>query len=78
MLLPVCTCSVCTFDVYFSYMAGIFFRQLALFHNFEWLLETVEHILVTDGQLQLDRENETVKDAEREEEDANDENRIDP
>ena len=26
-------------------------RQLALFHGFGWLLETVEHILVTDGHL---------------------------
>jgi len=26
-------------------------RQLALFHGFGWLLETVEHILVTDGHM---------------------------
>lgn len=33
-----------------------FCRQLALFHRFEWLQETVEHILVTDGQLEAARE----------------------
>lgn len=32
-------------------------RQLALFHSFGWLLETVEHILVTDGLIDLDEEN---------------------
>lgn len=59
-------------------MVGMFFRQLALFHKFEWLLETVEHILVTDGQLQLVRDDEDVKDAEREEEEEmNDDNRND-
>ena len=27
-------------------------RRLALFHRFDWLQETVEHILVTDGQME--------------------------
>lgn len=45
-------------------------RQLALFHNFGWLLETVEHILVADGQMDARRE-------EEEEEEAHDEDQGD-
>lgn len=41
-------------------------RQLALFHNFGWLLETVEHILIADGQMDARRE-------EAEEEEGQDE-----
>lgn len=33
-------------------------RQLALFHGFGWLQETVEYILVADGQLDPPREEE--------------------
>eukprot|EP00752_Nemacystus_decipiens_P002463 g2319.t1 len=39
-------------------------RQLALFHNFGWLLETVEHILVADGQMDARREEEEEEEEE--------------
>lgn len=44
-------------------------RQLALFHNFGWLLETVEHILIADGQMDARREEED-EEAQDEEGDA--------
>lgn len=31
-------------------------RQLALFHSFDWLLETVDHILLTDGLMDATQE----------------------
>lgn len=45
-------------------------RQLALFHSFGWLLETVEHILVADGQMEatqgIRQEEEEEEEKERE------------
>lgn len=40
-------------------------RQLALFHRFEWLQETVEYILVADGE--MDAAPEQTEDIGREE-----------
>lgn len=49
--------------IYTKLVAGVlppFFpfpcRQLSLFHSFGWLQETVEHILVSDGQMEAAQE----------------------
>lgn len=39
-------------------------RQLALFHGFEWLQETVEHILVADGQMEPVQERQAGEEGE--------------
>ncbi|CAM9095659.1 unnamed protein product, partial [Laminaria digitata] len=48
-------------------------RQLALFHNFEWLQETVEHILVTDGELDAAPEQEAQGEPQEEDGEMDDE-----
>lgn len=47
----------------------LLYRQLALFHGFEWLQETVEHILVADGQMDPVQEQQAREEGDPQHED---------